>query len=180
MVNRTNMKKYVVNLLLFIVAYIFYVIIHEGSHSLFASIFNEYSSFKILPYGFEVIFKTPVEDRVGMKWALISGIPNLITLFIGYIFFLNRKFFLNLRKKIKHLLLYIVILLMICDPLNLSIGPFIWGGDIFGIVTGLSINKFVVQSIFLAILFINRELITQKLLPEFSIKTKHILLRKWI
>ena len=68
---------------------------------------------------------------------------------------------------------------MIFDPFNLSIGPFIWGGDINGITTGLRINQYVVQSIFLIILLINRELIAQKLLPEFSIETKHILLRKW-
>lgn len=46
------MKKYIVNFMLFLIAYIIYSIIHEGSHAIFASIFNEYSSFKILPYGF--------------------------------------------------------------------------------------------------------------------------------
>ncbi|MEW6508278.1 MAG: hypothetical protein AB1432_11085 [Bacteroidota bacterium] len=174
------MKKHVVYWLLFILAYIIFSIIHEGSHAILASIFNEYSSFKILPYGFEVTYKTLVVDRSGLKWAVISGIPNLITLFIGYILFLNRKSFLNSRSEIKYLLLYIVILFMIGDPFNLSIGPFIWGGDIFGITTGLSINQFVVQAIFFIILIINRELIAQKLLPDFSIKTKHILLRKWL
>ncbi len=174
------MKKYLVNWLLFIIAYIFFAIVHEGGHALLSSIFNEYSSFKILPYGFEVTYKTPVEDREGLKWIFISGIPNLITLFIGYILFLNRKFFLNLKKEIKYLSLYIVILLMIGDPFNLSIGTFIGGGDIFGIITGLNINQLVVQAIFLVILFINRELIAQKLLPEFSIETNHILFRKWI
>lgn len=155
-------------------------LIHEGGHAILASILNEYSSFKILPYGFEVTYKTLVEDRVGLKWAVISGIPNLITLFVGYILFLNRKSFLHLKSEIKYLLLYVVILLMIGDPFNLSIGPFLWGGDIFGIIAGLNINQFVVQAIFLSILLINRELIAQKLLTEFTIKTKHILLRKWI
>lgn len=174
------MNKHVTNWLLFILSYIVFSLIHEGSHAILSSIFNEYSSFKILLYGFEVTYKTCVEDRVGLKWVFITGIPNLITLFIGYILFLNRKAFLNLKREIKYLFLYIVILLMIGDPFNLSIGPFLWGGDIFGIITGLSINQFVVQAFFLSILFFNRELIAQKLLPEFFIKTKHILLRKWL
>jgi hypothetical protein len=174
------MKKYIVNFMLFLIAYIIYSIIHEGSHAIFASIFNEYSSFKILPYGFEVTYKTLVENRSGVKWAVISGMPNLITPFIGYTLYLNRKFFLNFKGRIQYLLLYVAILFMIGDPFNLSIGPFIWGGDIFGVTTGLGINQFIIQSIFLVILLINRELIVQKLLPEFSIRTKHLLLRKWI
>lgn len=174
------MKKHVINWLLFIFAYLIFSIIHEGGHAILASFFNEYSSFKILPYGFEVTYKTLVENRAGFEWAVISGIPNLITLFIGYILFLNRKSFLNLKSEIKYLLLYIIILFMIGDPFNLSIGPFIWGGDIFGISISLSFNQFIIQGVFLIILFINRELIAQKLLPEFSIETKHILLRKWI
>jgi len=173
------MKKYVLSFLIFVMAYFIFVLIHEGCHAIFSSIFNEYSSFRILPYGFEVTFKTLVEDRTGIKWAVISGVPNILTLFAGYILFLNRKYFLRFRNEIRYLFIYVVILLMIFDPFNLSIGPFIWGGDINGITTGLRINQYVVQSIFLIILLINRELIAQKLLPEFSIETKHILLRKW-
>ncbi|MGB4291449.1 MAG: hypothetical protein WBJ37_01020 [Bacteroidales bacterium] len=174
------MKKYVLSFLIFVIAYLIFALLHEGCHAILSSIFNEYSSFRILPFGFQVTFKTLVEDRAGIKWAVISGVPNILTLFTGYILFHIRKNFLCFRNEIRYLFIYVVILFMIGDPFNLSIGPFIWGGDLYGITTGLSINQYILQSIFLIILLINRELIAQKLLPEFSIETKHILLRKWL
>lgn len=53
-----KMRKY----LTFILAIIIFAIIHEGVHALFAMVFEEYQAFQIHPYGFKVIFKTPVTE----------------------------------------------------------------------------------------------------------------------
>jgi hypothetical protein len=47
-------------------------------------VFDEYRSMRIHPYGPEVIYKTPVAEREGIKWGFISGTSNVSILFFGY------------------------------------------------------------------------------------------------
>jgi len=75
---------------------------------------------------------------------------------------------------------YLTLLGLLLDPLNLSIGPFIYGGDVNGIAVGLDISRYLVQTIFFLILLANRELVAQKLLPMYDVKTEHPLLRPWV
>ena len=77
------MRKY----LTFILAVIIFAIIHEGTHALIAMAFDEYQAFQVHPYGLEVIFKTPVAEREGIKWGFISGMSNVVTLLLGYLMF---------------------------------------------------------------------------------------------
>ncbi len=171
------MSKY----LTLILAIIFFAIIHEGTHALMAMSFDEYQSFKVHPYGLEVIFKTPVAEREGIKWGFISGMSNLITIVLGYSIFLFRLKIVRLQSSFLGALGYwLIVLFLLVDALNLSIGPFIYGGDIGGIVVGFGINQYLVQIVFFVIFLINRELIAQKLLPLYGIKTKHPLFRPWI
>ena len=57
----------------FIAAVVFFFFVHEGLHALTASFFGEYQAFHVRPLGLEVTFKTPVPERAGWHWALISG-----------------------------------------------------------------------------------------------------------
>lgn len=171
------MRKY----LTFILAIFIFVIIHEGIHAIIAMTFEEYQAFRVHPYGLEVIFKTPVAEREGIKWGFISGMSNVVTLLLGYLMFLFRLKIAGLQGSFLRALGYwLIILFLLLDALNLSIGPFIYGGDIGGIVVGFNINQYLVQIVFFVILLINRELIAQKLLPLYGIKTKHPLFRPWI
>lgn len=171
------MRKY----LTFILAIIIFAIIHEGTHALIAMAFEEYQAFQVHPYGLEVIFKTPVAEREGIKWGFISGMSNVVTLLLGYLMFLFRVKIVRLRSSILCALGYwLIMLFLLLDALNLSIGPFIYGGDIGGIVVGFGINQYLVQIVFFVILLLNRELIAQKLFPVYGIKTKHPLFRPWI
>jgi len=102
----------------FLLAYYLVVTIHEGFHALISYFFEEYQTFRIHPYGFEVIFKTPPEIRHGFSWFLISGFSNFATIFLGYILYL---------------LFYITIILLLADPINIFIGTFFYKGDAFGI-----------------------------------------------
>jgi hypothetical protein len=171
------MHKY----LYLVLALIMFVIIHEGTHALFAVAFDEYQAFVIHPYGMEVIFKTPIVGREGIKWGFISGMSNAVTLLLGYILFLFRTKIKTVRNRIVNGLAYwMIVVFMLADAFNLSIGPFIYGGDINGIVKGFRINRYVIQSIFFIIVLVNRELIAQKLLPLYGIKTRHPLFKSWI
>jgi len=81
------MKK----LLTFLVAFLVVVLVHEGAHALVAAAYGELVAFQVHPYGFEVIFKTPIVQRHGIEWGLISGVSNVITVLLGYLllFLLN-------------------------------------------------------------------------------------------
>ena len=173
----TSNKKYLV----LISAIVVFAFVHEGIHALLAIIFSEYQSFRVHPYGLEVIYNTVVAEREGIKWGFISGISNVSTLFFGYCFFLFRAKAESLRSRfLRNLGYWTTILLMLGDPFNLSIGPFIYGGDINGLVVGFGINKYLLQGVFFMILIFNRELIAQKLLPVYGIKTEHPFFRPWL
>ncbi len=131
--------------------------------------------------GPEVIFKTPVEQRSGFQWALISGSSNLITILLGYLLLLNRQRLSQATSLFsKGLVYFLTVLLLVADPLNLSIGPFFYGGDVYGIAEGLGIHRYVIQFVFLIILLVNRELIATNLLPAYDVETDQILFRPWI
>jgi hypothetical protein len=74
------MKKW----LAFMLAVLTYVALHEGAHALVAAIFGEFETFRARPLGFEVIFRTPTDERTGIQWAFISGTSNVLTLLLGY------------------------------------------------------------------------------------------------
>lgn len=160
---------------------IIFLIIHEGCHALISMVFGEYKTFVIHPYGFEVIFQTPVYEREGIKWGFISGVSNVMTLLLGYIMFLFREEISRLKSTFLSTLGYwLIVFFLLIDAFNLSIGPFIYGGDIGGIVRGFSINQYIIQILFFAVLLLNRELIVQKLFPVYGVKSKLFLFRPWI
>jgi hypothetical protein len=75
---------------------------------------------------------------------------------------------------------YLTMLGLLLDPLNLSVGALIYGGDVNGIAVGLGISRYLIKTIFFLILLLNRELVAQKLLPMYGVKTRHPLLRPWV
>jgi len=178
------MRKYLTLITLILAIIIISIIhesIHESTHALIAMAFDEYQVFQVHPYGLEVIFKTPVAEREGIQWGFISGMSNVVTLLMGYLLFLFRVKIARLQSSFLSVLGYwLIILFLLLDAFNLSIGPFIYGGDIGGIVIVFGINQYLVQFVFIVILLLNRELIAQKLLPVYGIKTKHPLFLPWI
>jgi len=172
-----EMRKY----LSLVLALIIFAIIYEGIHALVAIAFDEYQTFVIHPYGLEVRFKTPVAQREGIKWGFISGMSNVVTLSLGYLLFSFRTKIKSVRNPLISALGYwLVVIFMLVDAFNLSIVPFIHGGDINGIAEGFAINRYAIQSIFFMLLLLNRELIVQKLLPVYGIKSKHPFFQSWI
>lgn len=171
------MKKWVS----FLVALIFYFFLHEGLHAVFASFFGEYQAFHIKPYGLEVTFNTSTSEREGFQWALISGMSNLTTILVGYLLLAFGRRIAQLSNLwLKSILYYMTFLFLLLDALNLSIGPFLYGGDVHGIARGLGVNHYVIQFIFFIVLLFNRELIAQKLMPMFNIRVENPVFKPWI
>lgn len=152
--------------------------LHEAVHALIAAAFGEYGSAHVRPFGLEVEYTTPVEARRGAHWALISGLPNLVTVACGYVLLALRRPLAGWRLRAGRALAYwMTLVCLIGDPLNLSLGPWLYGGDAHGVAAGLGIPVVVVQAAALVVLLLNRELLAQRLLPAYGVAASHPLLR---
>lgn len=171
------MKKY----LAVVLALIIFATIHEGMHAVLAMAYGEFEAFHVRPFGLEVTYKTPVEERHGIRWGFISGTSNIATVLLGYLLFaFKTRFEKHQNDFIRALAYWLIICLLFLDPLNLSIGSLFYGGDINGIVVGLGISRWVIQGIFFSVFFLNRELVAQKVIPSFGAKTSNPLFWPWI
>ena len=168
-----------IKLVSFLTAFVIFVVVHEGLHVVTSLAFNEFQGFVIHYFGFEVIFKTPVALREGFQWFVISGTSNIVTPILGWILLRNVPRFALKRNLSSAIVYWATIFLLIADPLNLFLGPFLYGGDAFGIAEGLNIPVYFVQIVAFLVLLINRELVAVKLIPEYNIETHHPLFIPW-
>ena len=171
------MKKW----LAFLLALLTYVALHEGAHALVAAMYGELETFRARPLGFEVVLQTPTDERNGVQWAFISGTSNVLTLLLGYsLLMLSEKFNRLQSSFLKVSVFYITFLLLLIDAFNLSIGPFIYGGDVNGIAVGLGVNRYLIQAFFFMVMLANRELAARKLFPAYHVQSRHPLFKPWI
>ncbi|MDZ7369579.1 MAG: hypothetical protein ONB12_00235 [candidate division KSB1 bacterium] len=162
----------------FLLVVLSFAAVHEGAHALVAAAFGEYEGFRVRPFGLEVVFKTPVEQRLGSRWALISGGANLLTVVLGYSLFSARRRLCSIKTNFWRLYtFYAVVLFLFLDPLNLAFGPFLYGGDAIGIAGGLNTSQSVLQAISFVVFLVNRELVATCVAPLFGVKRTHFLLR---
>jgi hypothetical protein len=168
------MKKW----LAFMLAVLTFVALHEGEHALVAAIFGELKTFQVRPFGFEVIFRTPTDERTGIQWVFISGTSNVLTLSLGYsLLMLSQKCNRLQSSFLKASVFYLTLLLLLIDAFNLSIGPFIFGGDVNGIAVGLGVNRYLIQTLFFLVMLVNRELVARKLFLAYHVQPSHPLLK---
>ncbi len=161
------------------IAFMILMTIHEGLHVITSMVYNEFGRFVVHPYGFEVVFKTPVELREGFKWFIISGTSNIVTPILGWVMLLSIDRFIDRHILISATAYWLTLFLLISDPLNLCIGPFLYGGDAYGVAEGLNVPLFLVQLSGLLVFIVTRELIARRLIPAYSIETKHPLFVPW-
>lgn len=118
---------------------------------------------------------------MGIHLGGTPGMSNLVTLLMGYVLLELGKRVARLRSVfLKVGIYYLTMLFLTLDAINLSIGPFIYGGGANGIAAGLDINRYVIQVLFFLVLLANRELLAQRLLPIYGVETEHPLLRPWM
>jgi hypothetical protein len=161
-------------------AVIAFAIVHEGAHALSSAAFGEYRGSRIRWYGLEVEYRTPVPEREGLKWGFISGSSSAITILCGFLMFAGRgKIAASGKSIIRIGGYYATALFMLGDPLNLSAGPFIYGGDIGGLVVGFHINRYAIQVVLFALFLLNRELVARYVLPAFGVRAGNVAFRPW-
>ena len=171
------MKKW----LAFLLAVLIFVAVHEGTHAVVASLYGELKVFQVRPLGLEVVFRTPTDERAGIQWALISGVSNVLTLVLGYSLLMLGKNINGLKNEfLRAGIFYLTLTFLLLDAFNLSIGPFIYGGDVNGIAAGLGVNRYLIQAFFLMGMLVNRELVAQKLFPAYHVQPSHPLFKPWI
>lgn len=164
-----------------LLAFVAFVVVHEGAHAIASRALGEYQAFHLRWYGFEVEYATPVAERSGAKWGFIAGSSCCITILCAYVLFAARKkLAASGSALIRSTGFYFTVLFLLGDPLNLSVGPFLYGGDIGGLVAGFHLNRYTVQIAFLAVALFNRELIARRILPAFGVQTRHFAFRPWI
>jgi hypothetical protein len=167
--------------LTFLLAVALALALHEGTHIATAQRYGEFETIHIQPFGIEVQFSTPVAERSGPRWAVISGSSNLLTIVLGYLLLGVSRRVAPVRSRAgRRVLFYLTLVLLLADPFNLSIGALIWGGDADGIAAGLGVHRSVVQGVALALLLVNRELAVARLLPAYGVPATHVLLRPWV
>jgi len=171
------MKKW----LAFMLALLVFAAVHEGAHALVAANYGELKAFHVRPFGLEVILRTPTDERTGIQWAFISGTSNVLTLLLGYtLLMLSQKCNRFQSPFLKASVFYLTLIALLFDAFNLSIGPFIFGGDANGIAVGLGVNRYLIQALFFLVMLANRELIAQKLFPPYNVQPRHPLFKPWI
>lgn len=155
-----------------------FLVVHEGLHALLGLVWGETVGFAPHLWGFEVLFRTSVAERAGLRWAVISGLPNVVTVAIGYVLFASRVRLRGLQGGFARPLGYwSLVLFLLLDPFNLSIASLAFGGDVVGVAVGLGVPVGVVQGGALVLLLANRELVVRRVLPLWGIRTKHPLFR---
>ena len=174
----------------FLLAFVVLLGLHEGVHAATAAMYGELEGVRPVSLvvsgigvsaGVEVLFRTPVEGRSGARWAVISGASNLVTVALGLgLLWLGEGANRSLMGLARVGVYYLTFLSLLVDPLNLSLGPFLYGGDAEGIAVGLGVSRYLVQGVSLVVLLVNRELVAQKLLPRYDVRTTSLLLRPWL
>lgn len=95
--------------------------IHESLHYLTARLFGEtVLEFRLLTNGWlssQVIYATPMEQRVGFFWLLIAWLPAIVTTLLGFVVYAIRKRLITPWPFANLGIWYVGVLFMTIDPL---------------------------------------------------------------
>ncbi len=152
-----------------VIAIIIYYVIHEGTHFIQAILTNNFDSIRIVGLaGIEIMIK---DLPRGLSLALFSGLSSLITIVCGYILvIIMPQIFMLSNKMIKIALYYITVILLVLDPIYMSlIHRYVGGGDMNGITKGLGISSLSVSIVFGILAIMNIYIIIKKVHPAYKI-----------
>jgi hypothetical protein len=159
--------------LAFLAAAVVWGVIHEGIHILVAMFYGEFARVAVVDFLPQVVYETPVDARGSeLKWTLIAGLPSIVTVLLGYGMLAARNRIQSAFSGLKVAVLYwTTVVLLLLDPANLALGPFIFGGDAIGVAWGLDVPVIVVQGVAGLVLLVNREVIVRMLFPLYDVET---------
>jgi len=166
--SNNQLRKKIKQWIGFFISIIMYYIIHEGTHFIQAILTDNFDSIRLVGFaGIEVMIKEVPKD---LSLALFSGLSSIITIACGYILVIMMpKTFMLTNRMVKIALYYITIILLVLDPVYMSIlHQYVGGGDMNGITKGLSISSLPISIIFGIIAVINIYIIIKKVSPSYK------------
>ena len=108
--------------------------IHEGVHYLACRFFGErVLEFRFLSNGWgtsQVIYATPVAERVGAHWLVIAWAPAVVTVLIGYVVYLNRKRWWTRWRLVNGGVWYAALFFLCLDPFYFAALSLLFSGDV--------------------------------------------------
>ena len=148
-----------------IVAVLLHNAIHESVHYLAARLWGEdVLEFRFLTNGWgtsQVIYATPVAERVGPQWLAIAWSPAVVTVLIGYAIYLNWRRWWSHRRWANLLLWYGGLVFLCLDPLYCGILSLVVGGTDVDAVAAVGWSPWPVRLVALAILAGNARLMVR-------------------
>lgn len=149
-----------------LIAIIVYYLIHEGAHLLYALITQTFKSINFLGLGIQIDIYSQKMTSTQLGLFCLMGV--LATLCCGYLLTIaTNKICQNKNKLFRAIFYYITIVMLLLDPLYLSIlCKLFGGGDMNGIA--LLLPETVARIIFAIILIINGIIFVKYILPLYK------------
>ena len=148
-------------------AIVTYYIIHEGAHFIYALLVGTFKNINIMGLGVQIdIYREKMSDT---QLAIFCLVGSVATLIVGYLFVLLINKIVKISSKVcKACMYYITIVLLILDPLYLSLLCELFGG---GDMNGISLicSELIVRSLYGGVLIINLILLIKVVLPKYRI-----------
>ena len=160
---QSNMRKWIG----LIAAVFLYYLIHEGCHFAVAMGYGAFEKVRIMVQGVQVVVKK--ELLTDLQMAIFCAVGSAGTLFTAYMLvFFSVRITKSKNKVIKAVCYYTTLVLLLLDPLYLTIiYQFVGGGDMNGILL-LNIPEKAVQLFFGMVTAANGFLIARKIYPLYQ------------
>lgn len=144
-----------------------YYLIHEGAHFIYALLVGTFKKINFMGIGVQIdIYREKMSDT---QLAIFCLLGSIATLIFGYILVLLIDRIGKISSKVcKSCMYYITIVLLLLDPLYLSLlCKFFGGGDMNGI--SLLCSELIARSVYGGILVINLILFIKIVVPKYRI-----------
>ena len=150
-----------------LLAILFYYVIHEGAHLIYALIIDVFKKVNIIGGGVQVDVFAERMTEIQMGIFCIAG--SVATLITGYVLVAFTDKSIKVTSKVfKASMYYITMAMLFMDPLYLSIlCSFFGGGDMNGI--SLLIPETVARIIYGIILLLNVVVFLKLVLPKYKL-----------
>ncbi len=160
---QSNMRKWIG----LIAAVFLYYLIHEGCHFAVAMGYGAFEKVRIMVQGVQVVVKK--ELLTDLQMAIFCAVGSAGTLFTAYMLvFFSVRITKSKNKVMKAVCYYTTLVLLLLDPLYLTIiYQFVGGGDMNGILL-LNIPEKAVQLFFGMVTAANGFLIARKIYPLYQ------------
>ena len=159
----TNIRKWIS----LIVAVLIYYVIHEGSHLLVALSYGVFKKIKLSTLGVQIVINDANLSNFNLAMFCVVGF--LSTFITSYILVLLTNKIVKLKSKyLKTIFYYTTLILLLLDPLYLTIlYNFVGGGDMNGILL-FNISNTIIKLFFFIILILNLFVFIKVVLPKYK------------